>query len=76
MVFLEDDHFQKVPTKPLSPIFMLLELSSHTCCTISDDETDGLYVDPDITDSVNYQQPVMPPIPSGLSRDQVQYFKN
>lgn len=37
----------------------------------SDDETDGVYVDPDITDSVSYQQPVMPPMPSGLSTDQV-----
>lgn len=35
------------------------------------DETDAVYVDPDITDSVNYQQPVMPPMPEGLSNDQV-----
>ena len=35
------------------------------------DETDAVYVDPDITDSVNYQQPVMPPMPEGLSSDQV-----
>ena len=38
---------------------------------ISVDETDGVYVDPDITDSVGYQQPVMPPMPGGLSPEQV-----
>lgn len=38
---------------------------------VSDDEADAVYVDPDITDSVNYQQPVMPPMPEGLSNDQV-----
>ena len=38
---------------------------------MSDDETDAVYVDPDITDSVNYQQPVMPPMPEGLSNEQV-----
>ena len=40
-------------------------------CLSADDETDGVYVDPDITDSVNYQQPVMPPMSGGLSLDQV-----
>ena len=41
-------------------------------CSIVDNETDGVYVDPDITDSLpNYQQPVMPPMPGGLSTDQV-----
>ena len=47
--------------------YRLLPLSN----LFSDDETDGVYVDPDITDSVNYQQPVMPPMPSKLSTDQV-----
>lgn len=40
-----------------------------------DDETDGVYVDPDITDSVNYQQPVMPPMPGGLTTDQIKRYQ-
>ena len=43
---------------------------------IPEDEGDSVYVDPDITDSVNYQQPVMPPMPEGLSGEQVMYIHN
>ena len=38
---------------------------------IENEEANAVYVDPDITDSVNYQQPVMPPMPEGLSNEQV-----
>lgn len=39
------------------------------------EETDGVYVDPDITDTVNFQQPVMPPMPSGLSLEQIKRYQ-
>ena len=55
----------------LQPLFQTHIITIISTNLFSDDETDGVYVDPDITDSVNYQQPVMPPMPSKLSTDQV-----
>ena len=55
----------------LLPLFQIHMVTIISTNLFSDDEMDGVYVDPDITDSVNYQQPVMPPMPSELSTDQV-----
>lgn len=56
----------KPSTLPYSPISTLKEKV---------DETDGVYVDPDITDSVSYQEPVMPPMPGGLSPQQIKRYQ-
>ena len=62
------------PILPLSSNMTGLQ-SMMLCCFFyfSDDEADAVYVDPDITDSVNYQQPVMPPMSEGLTNEQVLY---
>ncbi|XP_022793255.1 rho guanine nucleotide exchange factor 10-like isoform X1 [Stylophora pistillata] len=42
---------------------------------VENEESNAVYVDPDITDSVNYQQPVMPPMPDGLSNEQIKRYQ-
>ena len=59
--------------EPLSVLTISPAIATSKFCftCIENEEANAVYVDPDITDSVNYQQPVMPPMPEGLSNEQV-----
>ena len=59
--------------EPLSLLTISPAIATSKFCftCIENEEANAVYVDPDITDSVNYQQPVMPPMPEGLSNEQV-----